>query len=64
MVLQYGFGQTESVVARMTRQAIADLGKPVVAGEYNEGPSELVSVRLGDAAVAAGAVGFGNGGTP
>jgi hypothetical protein len=60
-VLQYGFGMTAQAVASMTKAAIAAINKPVVAGEYeldNEGRGKL----LGDAAVAAGAAGFGNGG--
>ena len=62
MILQY-WVRTEAGVRDETRRAIRDLGKPVVAGEYNlEGP-ERVSHRLASAAVSAGAAGFGNGGT-
>jgi hypothetical protein len=64
MILQYGFVLSESAIKDMTRRAIADLKKPVVAGEYNLSGPESLSVRLGDAAIAAGASGFGNGGTP
>jgi hypothetical protein len=64
MILQYGFGKDESFVKEMTVRAKRELGKPVVAGEYNLEPPESTSVRLGNAGVAAGAAGFGNGGTP
>jgi hypothetical protein len=62
MILQYGFGLDEDEIQAMTREAIAALGKPVVAGEYAIDVSERVSRRLGDAALGAGAAGFGNGG--
>ena len=61
MVLQYGFGKTPEQIAAMTRDAIAALGKPVVAGEYNITGSENTSRSLGNAALSAGAAGFGNG---
>ena len=65
MILQYGFGKSESFIRNTTVQAKSELGKPVVAGEYSNSPSpESASARLGDAGVAAGAAGFGNGGTP
>lgn len=63
MILQYGFGKSESEIKSMTKQAINDLSKPVVAGEYNLDGAESLSVKLGDAAVSAGSAGFGNGGT-
>lgn len=63
MILQYGFGKSESEIKSMTKQAINDLGKPVVAGEYNLDGSESLSVKLGNAAVSAGSAGFGNGAT-
>jgi hypothetical protein len=63
MMLQYGFGLTEDQIETMTRRAMNDLDKPVVAGEYSLS-DESVSIRLGDVAVSAGAKGFGNGGTP
>jgi hypothetical protein len=62
MILQYGFGLTEQDIREMTARAIRELGKPVVAGEY-EYVDEARSKPLGDAAIAAGAAGFGNGGT-
>jgi hypothetical protein len=62
MVLQYGFGKTESAIAEMTRKALSALRRPVVAGEYNI-KTEDHGQRLGDAAMQAGAVGFGNGGS-
>ncbi len=64
MVLQLGFGKSESFVKSMTSQAISDLGKPVVAGEYWR-PQDGIDGgwHLGDAGVSAGASGFGNGGT-
>jgi hypothetical protein len=62
MILQYGFGKTASQISSMTKTAIADLGKPLVAGEYNLNAGESTSVTLGNAAVTAGAAGFGNGG--
>ena len=61
MILQYGFGNSESHIDSMTRAAIAALGKPVVAGEY-ETDNESISVTLGNRGVSAGAAGFGNGG--
>ncbi|HEX6047827.1 MAG TPA: hypothetical protein VFZ21_01110 [Gemmatimonadaceae bacterium] len=63
MILQYGFESELGDIERMTRAAIAELGKPVVAGEY-EVESEERAIRRGDQGVAAGAAGFGNGGTP
>jgi hypothetical protein len=63
MILQYGFGLSETAIKDMTRQAKNELGKPVVAGEYCN-TTESESIRLGNAAVSAGASGFGNGGTP
>jgi hypothetical protein len=67
MILQYGFGKTEAQIISMTKEAISDLKKPIVAGEYNsphygEG-LESLSVKLGNAGISAGASGFGNGGT-
>ncbi|MGH8591369.1 MAG: hypothetical protein ACREXX_19255 [Gammaproteobacteria bacterium] len=64
MILQYGFGKSESAVKSMTENAITDLHRPVVAGEYNtlSIAPETQSVKLGNAAVSVGAVGFGNGG--
>ena len=62
-VYQYGFGKSESQIASATRSVKGAVGKPVVAGEY-EVNSEANAVKLGNAAVAAGAAGFGNGGTP
>lgn len=62
MILQYGFGKSESAIKSMTKDASQDLGRPVVAGEYNAVSPESLSVKLGNAAVSAGAVGFGNGG--
>jgi hypothetical protein len=62
MILQYGFGESTETIADMTKEAISELRRPVVAGEYNLG-SEKKGQALGDAAVAAGAVGFGNGGS-
>jgi hypothetical protein len=64
MVLQYGFGKTPETIAKMTRQALSALRRPVVAGEYNRiGESEDNGRERGDAAMRAGAVGFGNGGS-
>jgi hypothetical protein len=62
MVLQYGFGLTEQEIEESTARAIRELGKPVVAGEY-ELDDQVLSERLGNAAISAGASGFGNGGT-
>ena len=61
MILQYGFGNSGDHIDAMTRAAIASLGKPVVAGEY-ETDNESISLTLGARGVAAGAAGFGNGG--
>ena len=63
MILQYGFDIAPEVVDRMTRAATGELGKPVVAGEY-EVQQEARAIVLGDRGVTAGAAGFGNGGTP
>jgi hypothetical protein len=63
VILQYGFDIAPEVVDRMTRAAMGELGKPVVAGEY-EAQQEARAIALGDRGVAAGAAGFGNGGTP
>jgi len=65
LIYQYGFGKTESQIKSMTMAVIDSLGKPVVAGEYNlDESNEALSIKLGNAAVSAGASGFGNGGTP
>ena len=68
MILQYGFGKTEDQIKTMTTNAINDLGKPVVAGEYNSDETvsgyEQISIRLGNAALTRCAAGFGNGATP
>lgn len=63
VILQYGFDARPDDIDRMTRSAIAELGKPVVAGEY-EVENEERAIARGDRGVAAGAAGFGNGGTP
>jgi hypothetical protein len=63
MVLQYGFGESSSTIKQLTKQCMAALNKPVVAGEYALF-DEKKGVPLGNAAVAVGASGFGNGGTP
>lgn len=63
MILQYGFEKSAAFIRNMTQQCIAELQKPVVAGEYAL-DDEGTGVILGNAAVAAGAEGFGNGGTP
>lgn len=63
MILQYGFGRSDSIIP-LTRAAMQDLKKPVIAGEYNARAPERHSIRLGDAGIRAGAAGFGNGGTP
>lgn len=62
LILQYGFDKTTSDIHRMTAEAIAALGKPVVAGEY-ETIDESRAIAFGNAGVSAGASGFGNGGT-
>jgi hypothetical protein len=61
-ILQYGFGRSADQIDAMTRSAISSLKKRVVAGEY-ELTNEARAVMLGDRGVAAGAAGFGNGGT-
>lgn len=61
-VYQYA-DRSPAGIERETRAALAKVGKPVVAGEY-EVDDEARAVRLGDLAVRAGAAGFGNGGTP
>jgi hypothetical protein len=63
LILQYGFGRTESEIRSITRSVISALGKPVVAGEYNiDRSKEELSILFGNAAVEEGAAGFGNGG--
>ena len=62
-MLQYGFGESASKLKQLTKAAMADLKKPVVAGEYALF-DEKKGVPLGNAAVSVGASGFGNGGTP
>jgi hypothetical protein len=61
MMLQYGFGKNATQIKNMTKQAMNDLKKPVVAAEYSVS-QEGASVKLGRAAVSVGAKGFGNGG--
>lgn len=61
MMLQYGFGKNQAQIKSMTKTAMNDLDKPVVAAEYSKS-KEGVSVKLGRAAVSVGAKGFGNGG--
>lgn len=79
IVFQYGFNKSASEIASITSQMVSKLNtsynkKPLVAGEYNINrdsrgillytkDSEQRGISIGDAAVAAGAVGFGNGGT-
>jgi len=63
MIFQYGFGKSADYIANKTKEVINSLGKPVVAGEYSLN-NEATSIQLGNAAISAGAVGFGNGGTP
>jgi hypothetical protein len=62
MILQYGFGRSEEEIRELTLRAISELGKPVVAGEYEQ-KDESHARLLSDIAVASGAAGFGNGGT-
>jgi hypothetical protein len=61
-VHQYS-NRTVAGMGSETRAVKSGLGKPVVAGEY-EVDDEAKAVQLGNAAMAAGADGFGNGGTP
>jgi hypothetical protein len=66
LALQTGFGESAQEVAQDVENAIAAVapyGKVVVAAEY-ELSDENNGIMLGNAAVAAGAAGFGNGATP
>jgi hypothetical protein len=62
--LQYGFGTNAGDVAAYTKQIIAKFpGKAVVAMEYAKNGDSDAARALGEAAMNAGAIGFGNGGT-
>jgi hypothetical protein len=64
VIYQYGFGLDEAQIAERTRELVArlaPLGKTVIAGEYAHRVGEALAGRLGDAALAAGADGVGNG---
>lgn len=67
-VLQYGFGKKNHTAAvkdvqSLTRKAIAALGKPCIAWEYSRYGESKEARACGDAAIAAGACGYGNGGS-
>jgi hypothetical protein len=64
VIYQYGFGLDDAQIAQRTRELVArlaPLGKTVIAGEYAHQVDERLAMRLGDAALAAGADGVGNG---
>jgi hypothetical protein len=61
--LQFGWDKTPAQVAAMVKDAIAKTGKPVIASEYAKESRTASAKALGEAACAAGAVGYGTGGT-
>ncbi len=61
--LQFGWDKTPAQVAAMVKDAIAKTGKPVIASEYAKESRSASAKALGEAACAAGAVGYGTGGT-
>lgn len=68
IIYQYGFGKTVEQITQETTSMLAILAKhphkTFIAGEYSIRQSQNKSRKLGDAAINAGAMGFGNGGTP
>lgn len=60
--LQYGFGTNTADISAYTRQIMA-MGKKVVAMEYHRDGATAAAKAMGEAAMKAGAIGFGNGGT-
>lgn len=67
ILYQYGTGLSAGQIAAKTRELAPrfhNAGKVFIAGEYNVHSGEAKSVELGNAAMGAGADGFGNGGTP
>lgn len=66
LIYQYGFGKSTGQIQEKTRELrerLAAAGKLLIAGEYSH-PNVRTSIVLGNAAMDAGAHGFGNGGTP
>ena len=63
--LQYGFGRTLPEIEEQTRRAKAFMGatRRVIAAEYNLAGDSDAAKEMGEAAIRAGADGFGNGGT-
>jgi hypothetical protein len=61
---QYGFGKSVAQIREATIAVAAALGKPLIACEYSLDSDSPTAWALGDAAIAAGAVGTGNGRTP
>jgi len=62
MVYQYGWNLSEAEIISITRQAIQALGgKAFIAGEHSYNEPASVGERQGNAAMSAGAAGFGNG---
>lgn len=60
--VQYGFGKTANDIARITADVIRKLGsKRVIAAEYHLHGDTNEAKAMGDAAIAAGAQGVGNG---
>lgn len=58
---QYGFGKSTSHVKAMTEAIRRAVGKPVIASEYHKSSNSPQARALGDAAMAGGAYGTGNG---
>ncbi len=67
IIYQYGFGKTVQEIEQDTKLMLDRLSsypdKIFIAGEYSHQLPESESRQLGDAAMRAGAFGFGNGGT-
>lgn len=68
IIYQYGFGKSASQIAADTKTMLARLAnhpeKVFIAGEYSHREPASKARMLGNIAMQAGALGFGNGGTP
>lgn len=59
--LQTGFGKSPSQVAALVKEARSKFSGKVIAAEYHKSGETAEAKAIGDAAIAAGAVGVGNG---
>lgn len=59
--LQCGFGKSPAQIAALVKEARSKFGGPVICAEYHKSGETDEAKAIGDAAIAAGAAGVGNG---